>query len=516
MNEGCRKNLFDLIEAIKVKCDSLVRIDNGSVVIMDPNDKKVIEGHYAASHAAVAYLLYGHYFNNSEATKKAFDLVTGIINRWSSIKAEPDFHADFNLFALCLFVKRVGVDEESECIDKIKRIVFETNDSPHNTVNWLPMRAYVNQIRYEWSGKKEYLEKTNSILGLINQATFQDYFIDDRLPVGISFNTQYDIATVAAMNLVSTDKGKIDIRPYVDTIKKLVLPDGDINYLGRGCNQIFAWGPWVYLLSYTNDSEYLSASITYLKEKLPTSINNNNMLLNDFVGEERWLWWDYHHFSVYLGHIFMWLMLAVETNDEITEKYSMQLQNCKTSGVDITTSEQFKIVGFQGRKEYLAERGPAIYALWTKKHGVVFKGLFAPWYGTFGNKYSNQFVAMCNYFGLMDTQHEKSFANNRLTRKLGIIEQCNPWLKISPVFSKYTINHSDNSLDITLDNSSGKTVFLNFPLMDSNAVSDICIYADGTEIPLRQCMTINNQYAQCSIFQTSICNAKKWLVRILF
>ena len=42
-------------------------------------------------------------------------------------------------------------------------------------------------------------------------------------------------------------------------------PDGDINYLDRGTNQIFAWGLGIYLLAPSGQQDALKCAIAYLE-----------------------------------------------------------------------------------------------------------------------------------------------------------------------------------------------------------------------------------------------------------
>lgn len=194
----------------------------------------------------------------------------------------------------------------------IRDTVLRTSDSNHNTVNWLPMRWAVNQMRFQWTQKQAYCTACDACKKKIAQATWSDGFIDDRLPVGLSFNLQYDVATVAVMQYLRVQGNQVDIAKELGALLEAEAPDGDINYLGRGTNQIFAWGLWVYLLASSGQKAALNRAIAYLEKYLPIALKNNNLMLNDIPGEEKYMWWDYHYCSVYTAHLLMWLNLAKE------------------------------------------------------------------------------------------------------------------------------------------------------------------------------------------------------------
>ena len=97
-------------------------------------------------------------------------------------------------------------EEYSELCQEIKETIMKTADSRHFTVNWLPMRMFVNKHRYLWTNEKQYENTNCDLFNIIKKATNQDGFIEDLLPKGKSFNLQYNVATVAILQLLN-DKG---------------------------------------------------------------------------------------------------------------------------------------------------------------------------------------------------------------------------------------------------------------------------------------------------------------------
>lgn len=226
----------------------LKRDDKGFLYFADPIDKKEISAHYGATHAAAAWVIYGKKIRNQTLLNKGLDLLESVLKRWERSITLPSYHFDFNNFALCVAydpVKEVN-PELAECI---KNTVLSTQDSNNPTINWYPMRWYVNMRRYQWTGEKRYKDACGKCKKAIVDATYRDGFIDDRIPKGKSFNLQYDVSTVAVMQFLRARGKELDISKELGALLNVVAPDGDINYLGRGTNQIFAWGPWIYLLA---------------------------------------------------------------------------------------------------------------------------------------------------------------------------------------------------------------------------------------------------------------------------
>ncbi len=508
----------EMLKRVKEHVDDIFRTNEEGGYIIDPNDGKSIEGHYAASHAAVAYLLYGQMIGEERLIQKANLLVEGIMSRWDLIRKEKDFHADFNLFALCLYYDYANAMSDKKILVRIRDIVLSTEDSPHETVNWLPMRIYVNKCRFDWTSEKKYLKKIADIKKTLSKVTYSDYYIDDRAPIGISFNVQYDIATVANLYLLEKKEMHLYNKRMLDAVLDIVLPDGDVNYLGRGCNQIFAWGPWLYLLCQEERESDLELALDFFDDKIENALKNNNLLLNLYAGDRRWLWWDYHHYSVYVCHLFMWLSLALkrENYDKRILKESCELDsNGLKSGIDVFKNENCMVVSFGGRREYLAETGPAIYAIWIRNIGVICKGAFAPWFGVFGNKYTNPIVAICNYFGLLEVSHDVSYINNKITRRFNIVEKCNAKMEVKPIYSVPAVTCDDKTLTIEIFNEKRKKCILNIPAL-RNIEEFITIHVDGVKIPCYDSFTINNQYGECTVYETGLSTGVKWSISFNF
>lgn len=480
---------------------------------IDPVDKKEISAHYAQSHAAAGMIISGMQTSDEALYHKGISLLDKLLLTYHEDCALPAYHFDFNHFALCLIYDAIK-DREKDRAEKIMQTVLLAGDSNHFTTNWLPMRMYVAMHRYEWSKDSKYLEQYNSLLEKIKQVCYKDGLIDDRTPKGLSFNLQYDIATVAVLLFLKQKYGlDMDCGLPVGGLLKVIAPDGDINYLGRGCNQVFAWGPWIYILTALDDESVLSDAINYLGDRIHYVIDNHNMMLNDKAGVEKHLWWDYHYSSVYTAHLYLWLILA-QYNDcpKIQPVYNAECD----SGLQIHKNDIVFVAEFGGRKEYLSEKGPVIAALWHKKYGMIFKGSFGPWQGAFGRKYSNQTVIMHNFIGILHIKQPFDLTTNRLVKKLmpQLTPKCS--FQAQPVFAPIYIDKDSEGIEITWELPKEMEGVFQLPVFsDCNLkTEDIMVFCDGTKIALQNIGQIYNQYGSCYLYQSKIIRGRKWCLKL--
>ena len=467
---------------------------NGSYIFEDPNDHQEISAHYGASHMAASLILWGTYKNDKIIYVQGVELLKNILDKWEQTKKEPSFHFDFNNLALTLVEDKVG----EELSEKIRYVLMHTDDSHHDTVNWLPMRWVVNKKRLEWSQDSRYKAKIDYCKKTIEKATNADGGIEDRLPYGISFNLQYDLATVAVLQYLHVQGENIDLSKELGFLINAIAPDGDINYQGRGTNQIFAWGLWVYLLSSSGQESHLDKALDYLSPRLNLMLHKNSMMLNEWEGKEKYLWWDYHYASVYVAHCLLWLILAVMDYKKsgITPYYS----NSSETGLHIYKSASFFASHFDGRKEYLAEKGPAIAAIWSKKQGMICKGTFAPWQGAFGNSYIYDDIVLKNYCGLLSVNRNKDFTKNKYLHKLFSSVMNDDFCSFKPLFCPIIVNEELEKLKITWKYNGSEEFIFSLPSIKEKC--DINLYVDGKPVNVFCTQAIKNQYGWAFLHQS--------------
>lgn len=499
-----RERVNKLIELTTTTCIPWIQERDGVVQFIDPIENMEISAHYGASHAAVALIIYGKEINNLQILNRGEVLLTSVIERWNQSKRLPGFHNDFNNFALCV------LDSYTDKYhDRIEKIILETSDSNHDTINWLPMRWYVNKCRYRWTGKQEYQEVCETCAEKIKKATYNDGFIDDRLPVGMSFNLQYDVATVAVMQFLRVGGESLDLSKEMGALLNAVCSDGDINYLGRGTNQIFAWGLWIYLLA-SGGLDEIERALDYLDKRLPTTLQNNNIMLNDYLGEEKFMWWDYHYCSVYTAHLLFWLVLAWKDYSKKSIKHKLIVDG--SSGLRIIKNDKLFIAIFKGRSEYLSERGPVVAAIWTQEKGSVCKGTFGPWLDPFGNKYLQAECTIKNNCGLFKADVQGSFVCNRYVKKLFPNRKSEKKISLQPFFSEIEIKENNNNIEIAWQSNSHNHFIWSIP--------SLCCYSpgilivDGKEIRTDNTQMIRNQYGWNYLFTTKYMNGNNWIFRI--
>ena len=479
-----------LIELTLNTCLPCIDRKDGFVQFTDPLDKKEISAHYGTTHMAASMIILGNLKNNRELVIKGEALLYSVLDRWNDSKVLPDFHNDFNNFALCVLDSYTDSYHE-----RIKTTVLETADTAFDTINWLPMRWYVNKARYIWTEDESYLLRCKDCYEKIKEATYSDGFIDDMLPKGRSFSLQYDIATVSFMQFLRTEGEDIDLSKETGALLNAVCPDGDINYFGRGTNQIFAWGLWIYLLASGGLNE-LDRAICYLEERLPVMIANNNIMLNDYPGEEKYMWWDYHYCSVYTAHLLFWLVMALK--DYGIKSIRPELVEDGSSGVHIFRSDKAFVVTFDGRTEYLAESGPSIEAVWNVNSGTVCKGNFGPWFGYFGNKYIQVDATLKNYMGLSEIRTGKDGLFRTIAAKLQINTNKEKGSTGKMCFIAPEVDCSDGiKISYRLNQY---PMLLNIPYFNG----DISAIINGSELKLNDSMCLRNQYGWIRVKQQII------------
>lgn len=487
----------ELIGQIAPVCESWIQKGgDGLDRFIDPNDGEEISAHYGATHASAAFILWGKQTGDDALYNKGVYLLDSILKRWDKSKMLPAFHFDFNNLALCL----VDGFVEEEMAKRIRESVINTSDSNHDTINWLPMRWAVNKQRIEWTNDNKYASAITHCKGTIAKATNADGGVEDRLPHGMSFNLQYDLATVAVLQYLRVHGEEIDLGKELGFLLNAVAPDGDINYQGRGTNQIFAWGLWVYLLASSGQESALEDALGFLSPRLCKMLENNNMMLNEWDGNEKYLWWDYHYSSVYTAHCLLWLVLALQ--DYGKKIISPIIPTTTETGLHIHRTENFFVSWFEGRSEYLAEKGPAIACIWSKKQGIICKGTFAPWQGPFGNKYIFEDVVLKNYCGLLSIKRNKDWSKNRYVHKLMPSLESKAAINIQPLFLKISVEENDDSLEIAWRNNTDDDVIFNMPAFTQEKAIEL--FADGNNIPTYCIESIRHQYGWVYMHQSHV------------
>ena len=56
--------------------------------------------------------------------------------------------------------------------------------------------------------------------------------------------------------------------------------------------------------------ESLLKAWEYIKDRSLIAIQNDNLIVNEFRGQDKGWWWDYRFCSVYIAHYAFWLMLT--------------------------------------------------------------------------------------------------------------------------------------------------------------------------------------------------------------
>lgn len=489
-----KEEISYLINETLQKCSTWIeKGEDGQYRFVDPNDHVEISAHYGATHMAASMILWGTYKKDHDIVLKGESLLESILSRWNGNKQLPSFHFDFNNFALCLIADKVN----GKLSKTIGNILLETPDSNHDTINWLPMRWFVNANRYKVTSDAKYLRVIDRCKTLIAKATNKDGGVEDRLPLGVSYNLQYDVATVAVLQFLNVHGNQVNLSKELGFLLNAVAPDGDINYLGRGCNQIFAWGLWIYLLASSGQEKTLEKALEFLNSRVPIMLSQNNMMLNDWNGNEKFLWWDYHYTSVYTAHFLMWMILAIL---DYGKKEIIPVKPISSeTGLHIIRNENVFVSWFEGRTEYLSEYGPTIAALWIKKYGMICKGSFGPWQGKFGNLYSNS-VMIKNFVGPLQIKRNIDIHKFRILSKIFPLKKNNYKLESVPLFSKIKISLTKSKLDITWSFPKEKECIILLPSIVEGIQG--MVSSNDVLIPFTHVEKIRNQYGWINLYMS--------------
>jgi hypothetical protein len=391
----------DILQTIYGHYQPYLQKDEDGLILVDPVDKKVIGFHYGETHMGGAFILGGLKHGKSDMVETGVAILYSFFAHAKEYEQNPAYHWDFNNFALCTIYEYLEITNQlPELQERIKEFILVQQDSNNATINWHPMRIYVNQWKYEWTRDEKYKSLAESLGKKIVDAQYDDGFVEDLLPKGTSFNFQYHMFTTAMLAYLKARGTEIaDFNNAASRAIDMMDANGDINYLGRGNNQIFAWGPAIYLYSLVSPESLLKAW-EYIKDRSLIAIQNDNLIVNEFRGQDKGWWWDYHFCSVYIAHYAFWLMLTEIEDRKIEFKYKEM--KADDSGVHIHNGKYY-IATFDGRKHYLAESGKVISNI-SCESKTFFKGAFGPYYKEYGFKYSSPADSLHNFIGILKTR----------------------------------------------------------------------------------------------------------------
>lgn len=509
-------HLNQLADAALGTCCSWLKADaRGGIRLVDPVEGRPVPSHYGDTHLAAALIILGEIRGDEDLTALGIRLTETIVREWHDTARCIDFHNDFNNFALCLIAE--SLRKTSPCLsEEIQSLVLSTPDSSHDTINWLPMRAYVNRTRWAWKQDRKYEYASKKAIDLVSKAINDDGGIEDRLPRGRSYNLQYNVSSLAALQLFRSrwPSGGARLAGTLDFLLDHVLPDGDINYMGRGTNQIFAWGPWLYALASAGEQNALATALKFLDGQYSKAARNRNIFLSDEPGDEKLFWWDYHFCSVYHAHFLLWTVLALRDFCETGVGRLGSRDERSHTGLELKSGAAGGAAIFNGRSNYLAEAGPSVCAVWLHEKGVLFKGGLGPWQGSFGKRYSFADTIFQNHFGLISQGSASAFREGRLAKRLlsDIFRDAKAVLR--PVFAPISVSQSESALTITWQ-TTGEAGYLNVPIpLERKDGIEVQFSVDERSLDCVIVGTFRNQYGWNSVMRCHPAQGRRWQVTI--
>lgn len=502
----------------------LIKVSFGKKVdglsLNDTHSGRVIGEHYSLSHYAAGLILLSRTTGNKTLLKPFGQILNFIEHTNHKYFQRPDYHYDFNNFSwsiLLLLEIRTPGFLPTTFFSRISSLLLETPDSKNDTINWFPMRALNNFARYNLCGDRKFYDRAVSLLLKVSSAQSIDGMFDDLLPIGLSGSIQYHVFTTAVLQLIKnfefSDQGG-DLHSALNFILNIIDPEGDFNYFGRGTNQLFGWGPFLFILEGTVlPALTRNRCVDFFLENLNSCLKNNSLLLKNSTSNQYIFWWDYNYCSVYYAHLFFWLNLINVVPLHQTE---INYQS-RTKNVEILSSDKIFCSKFNGKSYYLCERGPQICNIWTKNSGSIFKGPFGPFYDNFGNNTISKISVLLNYFGPIVEYPEKIFFRinsilftkivQKFIRKTQSKFDCGAILK--PIFPTRLNQRLLDNGTVEITYKLKKYFFpisFNIPLFHSinvqGEIDFVNIFFDGEKVKLHNIGAVYGFYGKNEIFRT--------------
>lgn len=285
--------------------DELERSLLGSVdaesFLLDPDGERIAHEQYGEAFLALA-VAAGDALRKEPAPNSAIKGLLRVVT--SQYGKSASYHYDFVNLALVLTANiydRMGWPKEPLLNPRMNRLAR----LQHSTVkasNWRAMRLLVAKA----NGKK--LRGIWESLALKLNTDADGWVHDIR---AVSFPVQYSIYTAALFELGSRWFGlpatfrRSASTTYDQTHRIFESPLG-FNTQGRGYQQIFGYGPWIYLASQREDWRTVTSALHLLEKN--TASSQLRLVLSetgDRIGR-----YDYHYSSVYQAFLLAWLRLT--------------------------------------------------------------------------------------------------------------------------------------------------------------------------------------------------------------
>jgi hypothetical protein len=355
----------------------------------------------------------------------------------------------------------------------------------------------VNDFRIKYSNNIKYVRENTRLCRILDRAINEDGLIEDYLPKGTSYNPQYNVSTIALMIFLNNRGHHFNVDYLVRSFLRIIPSSGDINYFGRGTNQIFAWGPWFYICTLFGLNHH--TSFNYFIENSKGIINSHNIFANTFDPSEQNLWWDYHYASVYQSHLVFWIGLSF--TESIIQKTIQKISEPVEKSIIKLHKNETEVIVNRGYKKYLSERGPSIVLLSFDKIGCFFKGPFGPRGDLFGSKNENTLNSVFNHFGLIEVIDKMSNCSRYLSR-IGIY--INKDIRgLKNLFIQPMIEYDGNKIRFIYRLSRKKKVFWNTPVHVESDQLSISVQVDSKTVNIRDSGSILTPYGIKKVFQTS-------------
>ena len=327
--------------------------------VFDHKDNRFLSDQYAEPFLALSLAVQAELGNI-----QYFDLIKPIIFRirqeyWN----EDRGHFDFINFALCLIKLKFEINnwEKNDVYRNVCYILKNCINSKTKAANWR-----IKRILVKLHNKKK-ISALLDILVLLSKFDNSLWIHDFK---NKSFPIGYSIYSAALINLgieyfgLPPSLNSIPAAAYAH-VKKIFENTTGFNIHGRSFQQIFGYGPWIYLCMVYEDHAAINNSLDLISRY---QSNDGIKIVLSKYGESLG-YYDYHHHSVYNAFFLFWLRESQKTFLKGSVYSSGPYSVLRKSG--------WHIILAKSGKKYSSEMGISPYFVAYKKH-LLFSGVSGP------------------------------------------------------------------------------------------------------------------------------------------
>lgn len=261
------------------------------------------------------------------------NITKALLRYWTNDKTDPEFHWEFNNFALLKYYDR-NRDE------RVRPYITQLKFKGTPVTNWTLLRAV---CRFMAKNKK--LQGWAEILNKVLKFQKRGFILDNYGVKSFSYHC-FSAALLAEIHELTRNCWiRRRFLKAVEFISSFIMPSGDTLYIGRGQQQVFGYGCLIFILAYsfalTRRKEYiyqLHKIFNFVSTFQRKDGSSPLVLRNDEKGFPEVIdtrdpnycgWYAYNNFFDYLPFFAYWLVRTSDLlkNMKISPDLTFQTQN---------------------------------------------------------------------------------------------------------------------------------------------------------------------------------------------